>query len=78
MFSGVCPRVYITYVERRGKPPTWLPRLKLAEERIPSATTKIENFLRTENGTKIENCQPHELDARKQSPEVQGIFPNRS
>ena len=34
-----------SYVERRGKPPTWLPRQKLAEERIPRVTTKIENFL---------------------------------
>ena len=33
------------YVERRGKPSTWLPRQKLAEERIPSATTKSENLL---------------------------------
>ena len=36
-----CAVVY--YVRRRGKPPTWLPRQKLAEERIPSATTNIEN-----------------------------------
>ena len=33
------------YVEGRGKPPTWLPRQKLAEERIPSATTTIEKYL---------------------------------
>ena len=46
MFPGVSPRGTITYVKRRGKPPTWLPRQKLAEERTPSATTKIENFLR--------------------------------
>ena len=49
------------YVERRGKPSTWLPRQKLAEERIPSATTKIENFLRTQNATKIKNLQSDEL-----------------
>ena len=33
--SGFPPREY--YVGRRGKPPTWLPRQKLAEERIPMA-----------------------------------------
>ena len=31
-------------VEWRGKPPTWLPRQKLAEERIPNATITIEIF----------------------------------
>ena len=40
-------RKYSAHVERRGKPPTRLPRQKLAEERIPSATTTIENFLLT-------------------------------
>ena len=38
----------VGYVERRSKQPTWLPRQKLAEERITSATTTIENSLPTE------------------------------
>ena len=43
----------VYYVGRRGKPSTWLPRQKLAEERIPSAATTIENVLRK----KIENLK---------------------
>jgi len=35
----------VVYVERRGKPSTWLTRRKLADERIPSATITIGNFL---------------------------------
>ena len=42
------------YVERRGKSSTCLPGQKLAEERIPSVATKIENLLRTCNVIKIE------------------------
>ena len=52
----------IYYVERRGKPSTWLPRQTLAAERIPSAPTTIENFLLTRieifRTKKIENFRP--------------------
>ena len=49
-------------VRRRGKPSTWLPRQKLAEERIPRGTTTIENFLLTKIhkfSKKFENVRPH-------------------
>ena len=34
----------VYYVERRGKPSTWLPRQKLAEERIDGPERDFQKF----------------------------------